>query len=96
MILNQKLITPRCSSRIFVPIRIRIMPPAISALLLYLRPKMLPTLSPIAEMINVVTPMNETAATMLTSGRRAKVMPTARASMLVATARTIFVLNEYD
>ena len=88
--------TPRCSSRIFTPSRIRMMPPAISALLLYFRPNTLPTFRPTADRINVVAPMKLTAAGRFTSGRSANVMPTASASMLVATASTSIVLNENE
>lgn len=79
--------TPRCSNRIFNPISISIIPPAMTALFLYLTPNILPTFKPIAEIINVVAPINDTAATMLTSGSSAKVTPTASASILVATAK---------
>ena len=72
------------------------MPPAISALLLYFRPNTLPTFRPTADRINVVAPMKLTAAGRFTSGRSANVMPTASASMLVATASTSIVLNENE
>ena len=43
-------------------------------------------------MINVITPINETAGIICTF-KKAKVMPTARASILVATARGNIVCN---
>ena len=43
-------------------------------------------------MINVITPINETAGIICTF-KKAKVMPTARASILVATARGNIVLQ---
>ena len=42
----------------------------------------------------MTAPIKHTAAMMLTPGSRAKVTPTARASMLVATARTAIVPKE--
>ena len=76
---------PKCSSRIFTPSRIRMMPPVTSARFLYRTPKKLPTATPAREMQNVVQPISVIAGTMETS-RNAKVTPTAKASMLVATA----------
>ena len=71
-------------------------PPATSALLLYFRPKILPTFNPRADRQKVVAPMRPTALKMFTSGSRAKVIPTARASMLVATARGSMALKPKD
>ena len=61
-------------------------PPASSALDLYLQPKAFPTFTPTMDRVNVTAPIKDTAGTMSTF-RNAKVTPTARASMLVATAR---------
>lgn len=67
-------------------------PPASSALDLYLEPKIFPTFTPAAERMKVVIPMKLAARMMFTS-RKAKVIPTARASILVATASgNIFLL----
>ena len=60
-------------------------PPASSALDLYLEPKIFPTFTPAAERMKVVTPIKPAARMMFTS-RNAKVIPTASASILVATA----------
>src|SRR5699024_11164437 len=69
--------TPRCSSRIFSPIKIKIMPPASSALLLYLAPNRLPTFTPTMDNAKVITPIKLTAAPMFTL-KKAKLTPTAR------------------
>ena len=61
------------------------MPPASSALLLYLAPNRLPTFTPTMDNAKVITPIKLTAAPMFTL-KKAKLTPTARASMLVATA----------
>ena len=53
--------TPRCSSRIFNPSRIRITPPASSAFALYFVPKTFPIYTPAADKRKVVTPIKETA-----------------------------------
>ena len=57
---------PRCSSRILIPMTIRMMPPVSSALDLYFRPKTFPILTPTIESVNVMTPMKDTAGTMRT------------------------------
>ena len=80
------LIMPRCPKSIFNPINTRISPPANSALALYFSPNTLPTLRPVPDKIKVIVPIKSTAVRILTSGRSAKVIPAARASMLVATA----------
>ena len=72
------------------------MPPATSALLLYFRPKILPTFKPKTDRQKVVQPMSPTALKMSTSGSSAKVMPTARASILVATASISMALKPKD
>ena len=72
------------------------MPPASSAFDLYFVPNTFPTFRPIADRIKVVAPMNRTAAAIFTSGRSAKVMPTASASMLVAIASSSIVLKLND
>ena len=76
---------PRCSSRILTPMSIRITPPASSALdyissQIYYQPLPRP---PTGQMS--VQPIKVTAQTIFT-WRNAKVTPTARASILVATA----------
>ena len=53
----QKFIMPRCSRRIFTPISTRMIPPANSALLLYLLPNLLPITTPTSDSINVVVPI---------------------------------------
>jgi len=76
-------------------------PPMNSAFDLYLTPKRLPTLTPTKEKQNVVIPMIMAASSVLTSavdatrltGTIAKVIPTARASILVATAMRNMVLT---
>ena len=45
---------PKCSNKIFKPINIKMTPPAISALLLYLLPNTLPIFTPNIEITNVV------------------------------------------
>lgn len=55
--LYQKFIMPRCSRRIFKPISTRMIPPANSALLLYLLPNLLPITTPTSDSINVVVPI---------------------------------------
>ena len=62
-----------------------------SALLLYLLPKKFPTITPIIEMIIVVIPIM-VIASRIGVLRKANVIPTASASMLVATARTSMLL----
>ncbi len=75
---------------------IKIRPPVNSAFALYFKPKRLPALSPIAERINVTAPIESMAVIIFTLGSRAKVMPTASASILVATARTNIVFMENE
>ena len=77
---------PKCSNRILTPIKINIIPPASSALSLYLLPKIFPTKTPMAEIVNVVAPMIAMAG-IISTFKNAKVIPTASASMLVAIAR---------
>ena len=60
-------------------------PPRSSALLPSLSPKMLPAFTPRTEMANVMTPMM-TAGRRISSPSMAMLIPTAKASMLVATA----------
>ena len=67
--------------------RISIIPPASSAFDLYRAPKIFPILTPIKEHANVTIPIKETAG-MISTLKKAKVTPMARASMLVATAST--------
>ena len=54
---------------------------------------MLPSRMPEAEKTKVIEPMSATAGTMRVPGRNANVMPTASASMLVATASRSMVLH---
>ena len=72
-----------------------ITPPVSSAFDLYFVPKTLPTFAPAMDMMQVVQPIMLTAPTMFTS-RNAKVMPAARASMLVATASISMVLKDSE
>ena len=62
----QKLITPKCSKRIFNPMRINIIPPIIPADFSYLDPKTLPIFTPKAENAKVVKPMTSTEDQSLT------------------------------
>ncbi len=54
---------PRCSRRIFRPIKIRTTPPKSSALDLYRMPKAFPSFTPAAESTKVVIPIKITAGT---------------------------------
>ena len=72
-----------------------ITPPVISAFDLYFVPKTLPTFAPAMDMMQVVQPIMPAASAMSTS-RNAKVMPAARASMLVATASMSMVLKDSE
>lgn len=58
--------TPRCSSRILMPIRMSTAPPNSSARDLYLRPNTWPILMPMQDRIKVVAPIKQTAGRMLT------------------------------
>ena len=76
--------TPKCSSKIFSPIRIRIAPPTNSARFSYFAPKALPMNTPASEMTNVVHPMRMTAAPMeIEISTIENDTPTASASILV-------------
>ena len=66
-----------------MPSNIRMTPPAISALDCKPEPKTLPILTPAAERTKVVQPISRIAGRICTS-KKAKVTPTASASMLVA------------
>ena len=81
--------------QILSPIRMSTTPPNNSARDLYFAPNTLPTLTPMHDRINVVAPMKLTAGTIRTC-RKANVTPTARASMLVATASGSIVPNEKE
>ena len=48
---------PKCSNRIFIPMRIKIIPPAISAFFWYLLPNIFPTTTPTMDSTKVVRPM---------------------------------------
>ena len=67
-----------------VPRRMRMIPPASSAFDLYLEPKILPTFTPAAERMKVIIPI-KLAARMIFTSRNAKVIPTARASILAVS-----------
>lgn len=77
---------PRCSRSIFKPISIKIMPPVSSALDLNFMPNPCPIFTPTIDKISVIKPMEETAGIIFTL-RKAKDIPTASASTLVARAR---------
>ena len=53
----QNVSAPKCSRSIFSPSRIRMIPPASSALDLYLTPNIFPAFTPIADRTNVVIPI---------------------------------------
>ena len=76
-------IIPVCSSKIFNPIQIKIIPPISSAFDLNLSPNILPIFTPHIDIINVIIPIKATAGIIFTF-RNAKVIPTAKASILVA------------
>ena len=75
-----------------IPRKIKIAPPNNSALFSYLSPKTFPTLVPIMDNTNVIIPINVIAKIKFTF-KNANVIPTANASILVAIANTIIVLN---
>ena len=81
----------RCSSRIFVPIKISIIPPMMLAGFEYFAPKKFPIATPAKLNKKVVTPIINIARQISTI-KNAKVTPTAKASMLVATASRNIVL----
>ena len=83
---------PRCSSNIFVPIKMRITPPALSAPDLNLVPHRFPSFTPAKPNAKVVAPIRVTARTMFTLST-AKLIPTASASMLVAIAKRSMVFT---
>ena len=56
----QKASTPKCSKRIFNPMRIKMIPPNTSAFFLNFVPKTLPIFTPTTEKTNVVSPMSAT------------------------------------
>ena len=82
-----------CSIRILSPIVMRITPPTNSAFFLYWFPNMFPILNPTMENRNVVIPII-VIELMMSVFRNAKETPAARASMLVATAKTNSALIE--
>ena len=71
------------------------MPPANSAFDLNLQPKMPPILMPAAEKAKVVMPMRAADKKIFTF-KKAKVIPTARASILVATPKVNKVLLDNE
>ena len=70
-------------------------PPVNSALDLYFNPKILPILTPITDNVKVIIPINETAGN-TSIFKNAKETPTAKASMLVAIAKTDIVRKFSD
>lgn len=78
---------PRCSVKIFTPSRTRMVPPKISAFFPSIRPNRLPMAWPTKQQANVITAIKALALQIFTE-RAARLTPTARASMLVATACT--------
>lgn len=70
-------------------------PPVSSAFDLYFAPNTFPTLTPAMDKQKVVMPIMEAAMVIFTF-RNAKVIPTARASMLVATAKSSIVRKERE
>jgi hypothetical protein len=81
---------PRPSRRIFSPMAMRTAPPAASAFLPNLSPNRLPILIPAMDMAMVTIPITA-AGTTMPSPSMAMDIPTARASMLVASARRAIV-----
>ena len=57
----EKKPTATRSNKILIPIKIKMIPPTNSAFDLYLQPTVLPTFTPIADNMNVITPMKQTA-----------------------------------
>lgn len=87
--------TPRCSRRIFVPIKIKMTPPMMLADFSNFAPKRLPIFTPTMENTKVVRPMTNTELHNST-WMQAKEMPTAKASMLVAMAKSNIVLKSRE
>ena len=94
--------TPKCSSSILSPIKTSTKPPAASAPDLYLVPKTLPIFTPSDENKNVVIHMMRHAKNVLNkedalksfTGTATNVIPTASASIEVATAsKNIFLTS---
>ena len=75
----------KCSIRIFRPMRISMTPPVISAYFPSFPPILFPRNTAAALMKKVVTPIRQTAERISTF-RNAKLIPTAKASILVAIA----------
>ena len=75
--------------------RMSTQPPKSSAPERYLAPNTLPILTPAAEKRKVIKPIKATAGQMFTR-RKAKVTPTARASMLVARASGSMAAGEKE
>ena len=80
-----KCIISRCSKRTFNPIKINTNPPMNSALFLYLEPNLLPIHTPNMDSISVQTPIILTDGITFTL-KNANIIPTVKASMLVAIA----------
>ena len=86
-----------CSRKIFIPIAINISPPIISTLFPSLSPADFPILIAVIEARKVTAPIRIPASQIFTS-RRAKLIPTANASILVPRAnvkRTIVLLKSF-
>lgn len=77
---------PRCSSKIFVPKKIKITPPITCALSFKARPKNFPTWTPKKEIPKVVSPISRTTREIFIF-KKAKETPTAKASIDVAIAK---------
>ncbi len=73
----------KCSIKIFTPIPIKTIPPNISTDFPILFPKYFPSCNPIIETINVTNPISKTGVT-IDEFKNAKLIPTAKASILVA------------
>jgi len=77
----------RCSVRILIPMPIKIRPPRISIFFSKKWPILLPVKTPTNDNTKVTAPMTRMGV-IIEIFRRAKLMPTAKASMLVAMERT--------
>ena len=86
--------SPRCSARILTPRRMRMTPPASCAFFSNLLPKRFPIFTPAAERTKVVIPISRTAGQIETLPAIASEIPTARASIEVATAITNMIRKD--
>ena len=85
---------PVCSLNILSPINIKIVPPIISAQFFNIGPIFFPINTPVKHTKNVIIAIDVTTS-IIDMFKNAKLTPTARASILVATDKTnkSFVLN---